>query len=102
MFVSIGLAAVKKYQLNVTTNHLDSSSFHFNGDYKVSEEQRNIEITYGSSLLPSTWFKTIYDEFNLYGGWRCASLNENGFGKLIRLKAIWGGDGWVKETIAVW
>ena len=49
IFVAIGLAAVKKYQLTVNSTHLDSSSFHVHGDYPNSGEPGTIEITYGYS-----------------------------------------------------
>ncbi|WP_017659779.1 DUF4277 domain-containing protein [Baaleninema simplex] len=36
IFVAIALATVKKYELTVNSNHLDSSSFHVHGDYPNS------------------------------------------------------------------
>lgn len=51
MFVWIGLAVVKKYQLTVKTNHLDSSSFHVHGDYQNSQEPG--KSGYGNELTAS-------------------------------------------------
>lgn len=55
VFISIILEVVKKYQIEVGTVHLDSSSFKVQGEYqteerKSEEEQpRRIKITYGYS-----------------------------------------------------
>ena len=54
IFMSIVLEAVKIYQLETSTVHLDSTSFHVHGDYETlgdeSEEYlepKTIKITYG-------------------------------------------------------
>ena len=49
IFVSIVLEVIKKYQLKLETVHLDSSSFHVDGEYKNSGENQTIKITYGYS-----------------------------------------------------
>lgn len=56
IFMSIVLEAVKIYQLETSTVHLDSTSFHVHGDYHTDEdkseeyqEPKTIEITYGYS-----------------------------------------------------
>ena len=56
IFMSIVLEAVKIYQLETSTVHLDSTSFHVHGDYHIDEdkseeyqEPKTIEITYGYS-----------------------------------------------------
>ena len=56
IFMSVVLEAVKIYQLETTTVHLDSSSFHVHGDYQRQEyestediEPKTVKITYGSS-----------------------------------------------------
>ena len=43
------LEVIKKYQLNLETVHLDSSSFHVDGEYKNSGENKTIKITYSYS-----------------------------------------------------
>ncbi|NEP79293.1 MAG: DUF4277 domain-containing protein [Okeania sp. SIO3C4] len=37
IFMSVGLEAVKIYELETSTVHLDSTSFHVNGDYHTQE-----------------------------------------------------------------
>ena len=56
IFVSIVLEAIKKYELNVETTHLDSTFFCVHGNYETginssekSEEPQLIKITYGYS-----------------------------------------------------
>ena len=49
IFVFILLEVIKKYQLNLETVHLDSSSFHVDGEYKNSGENKTIKITYSYS-----------------------------------------------------
>ena len=56
IFMSIVLEAVKIYQLETSTVHLDSTSFHVHGDDHIDEdkseeyqEPKTIEITYGYS-----------------------------------------------------
>lgn len=52
VFVSVVLEAVKIYQLELDTVHLDSSSFSVQGEYKSSTEElepRVVNITYGYS-----------------------------------------------------
>ena len=43
------LEVMKKYQLNLETVHLDSSSFHADGEYKNFGENKTIKITYSYS-----------------------------------------------------
>ncbi len=56
IFMSVVLAAVKTYQLETDTVHLDSSSFYVHGDYQVgsnetaeAQEPKVVKITYGYS-----------------------------------------------------
>ena len=56
IFMSMVLEAVKIYQLETSTVHLDSSSFHVHGDYQRCEyestedlEPKTVRITYGYS-----------------------------------------------------
>ena len=56
IFMSVVLEAVKIYQLETTTVHLDSSSFHVHGDYHRLEDEsteniepKTVRITYGYS-----------------------------------------------------
>ena len=49
IFVFILLEVIKKYQLNLETVHLDSSSFHVDGEYKNFGENKTIKITYSYS-----------------------------------------------------
>lgn len=56
VFISIVLEVVKKYEIEVTTVHLDSSSFPVQGEYETDsvlssqqEEPRTVRITYGYS-----------------------------------------------------
>ncbi len=48
IFMTISLAAVKKFGIEVATGHLDSSSFHVDGKYE-GEATEAVEITYGYS-----------------------------------------------------
>ena len=99
IFVLIVIEVMKKYQLNVETTHLDSSSFHVHGEYETGsvsseelEEPQVIKITYGYSLLPQTRSQAIYDGFNLHFRWGRAVMDENRLGKRIRSKTICKGD----------
>ncbi len=54
--MSVALEAVKIYELETSTIHLDSTSFHVHGDYHTEEdksiedlEPKPIKITYGYS-----------------------------------------------------
>jgi transposase len=47
-FVEISLQAVKKFEVEVATGHLDSTSFHVDGKYE-KDEAGAVEITYGYS-----------------------------------------------------
>jgi len=47
-FLGISLRAVDKYEVKVETGHLDSTSFHVDGEY-VKQEEGSIEITHGYS-----------------------------------------------------
>jgi len=47
-FLGISLKAVAKYDIKVETGHIDSSSFHVDGEYDRAEEG-SIEITHGYS-----------------------------------------------------
>jgi transposase len=47
-FIGISLKAVAKYEIKVETGHVDSTSFHVDGEYGKQEEG-SIEITYGYS-----------------------------------------------------
>ncbi len=47
-FLGISLKAVGKYEIKVETGHIDSTSFHVDGEYG-REEERSIEITHGYS-----------------------------------------------------
>lgn len=56
IFMSVVLEAVKIYELETSTVHLDSSSFHVHGDYQTLEdkseedlEAKTLKITYGYS-----------------------------------------------------
>jgi transposase len=56
VFMSVVLEAVKIYQLETQTVHLDSSSFHVHGNYQTETnespeelEQKVVKITYGYS-----------------------------------------------------
>ncbi len=56
IFISVVLEAVKIYQLETSTVHLDSTSFHVDGDYHTDEDEyeedlepKTIKITYGYS-----------------------------------------------------
>ncbi len=56
IFMSVVLEAVKIYQLETSTVHLDSTSFHVHGDYQKLEDEsrediepKTIKITYGYS-----------------------------------------------------
>jgi transposase len=56
VFISIVLEVVKKYEIEVATVHLDSSSFQVQGEYETDsvlssqqEEPRTVRITYGYS-----------------------------------------------------
>jgi transposase len=48
IFLEISLKAVAKYEVKVETGHIDSTSFHVDGEYG-KEEEGSIEITYGYS-----------------------------------------------------
>ena len=48
LFLEIGLAAANKFEVKTEVAHLDSTSFHLDGDYK-KPELGVIEITYGYS-----------------------------------------------------
>jgi transposase len=48
LFLEISLAAAKKFEIKTQTAHLDSTSFHVDGEYQKSETGE-IEITYGYS-----------------------------------------------------
>jgi transposase len=47
-FVEISLQAVKRFEVEVATGHLDSTSFHVDGKYE-KDEAGAVEITYGYS-----------------------------------------------------
>ena len=47
-FVGISLNVVKKYGIKVETAHVDSTSFHVDGEY-AKQEEGSIEITHGYS-----------------------------------------------------
>ncbi len=47
-FLGISLKAVAKYEIKVETGHIDSTSFHVDGEYG-REEEVSIEITHGYS-----------------------------------------------------
>jgi transposase len=47
-FLGISLKAVAKYEVKVETGHIDSTSFHVDGEYG-KEEEGSIEITHGYS-----------------------------------------------------
>jgi transposase len=47
-FLGISLKAVAKYEIKVETGHIDSTSFHVDGEYG-REEEGSIEITHGYS-----------------------------------------------------
>ena len=47
-FLGISLKAVAKYDIKIETGHIDSSSFHVDGEYDRTEEG-SIEITHGYS-----------------------------------------------------
>jgi transposase len=56
IFMSVVLEAVKIYQLETNTVHLDSTSFHVHGDYQTDDDEltediepKTIKITYGYS-----------------------------------------------------
>ena len=63
VFLAISLNAVKKFEVSLLSEHLDSSSFHLHGEYKKNQSKSNInfaetvedsepkeiEITYGYS-----------------------------------------------------
>ncbi len=56
IFMSVVLEAVKIYQLEISTVHLDSTSFHVHGDYQTDDDEltediepKTIKITYGYS-----------------------------------------------------
>ena len=89
IFISIVLEVIKKYQLNLDTIHLDSSSFHVNGEYKNSGENQTIKITYGYLRDHRPFLKTISDGTNLYRGWRCTFMDEN----------LWGGMNQIKSNL---
>lgn len=48
IFIGVSLKAVQKFGIEVKTGHLDSTSFHVDGEYE-REEQGTIEITHGYS-----------------------------------------------------
>jgi transposase len=48
LFIGISLKTVKKFEIEVKTGHLDSTSFHVDGEYE-QEEPGTIEITHGYS-----------------------------------------------------
>ena len=48
IFLEISLKAVAKYEIKVETGHIDSTSFHVDGEYG-REEEGSIEITHGYS-----------------------------------------------------
>lgn len=48
-FLGISLKAVAKYEVKVETGHVDSTSFHVDGNYAKNQEEGSIEITYGYS-----------------------------------------------------
>jgi transposase len=47
-FLGISLKAVAKYEVKVKTGHVDSTSFHVDGEY-AKQEEGSIEITHGYS-----------------------------------------------------
>ena len=47
-FLGISLRAVAKYEVKVETGHVDSTSFHVDGEY-TNQEEGSIEITHGYS-----------------------------------------------------
>jgi len=47
-FLGISMRAVKKYEVKVETGHIDSTSFHVDGEY-ANQEEGSIEITHGYS-----------------------------------------------------
>jgi transposase len=47
-FLGISMRAVKKYEVKVETGHIDSTSFHVDGEY-TDQEEGSIEITHGYS-----------------------------------------------------
>jgi transposase len=47
-FLEISMRAVKKYEVKVETAHVDSTSFHVDGEY-ANQEEGSIEITHGYS-----------------------------------------------------
>jgi transposase len=47
-FMGISLKAVEKYKIKLETGHLDSTSFHVDGEYN-NQEEGSIEITHGYS-----------------------------------------------------
>ena len=51
-FLKISMSAVEKYEVKVEAGHVDSTSFHVDGEY-ANQEEGSIEITHGYSLLPS-------------------------------------------------
>jgi transposase len=47
-FLGISMRAVEKYEVKVETGHVDSTSFHVDGEY-ANQEEGSIEITHGYS-----------------------------------------------------
>ena len=47
-FLGISMIAVEKYEVKVETGHVDSTSFHVDGEY-ANQEEGSIEITHGYS-----------------------------------------------------
>ena len=44
IFMSVVLEAVKIYQLEISTVHLDSTSFHVHGDYQRLEDKLSVQL----------------------------------------------------------
>ena len=47
-FLKISMSAVEKYEVKVEAGHVDSTSFHVDGEY-ANQEEGSIEITHGYS-----------------------------------------------------
>lgn len=48
IFLGISMKVVEKYEIKVETGHIDSTSFHVDGEY-ANQEEGSIEITHGYS-----------------------------------------------------
>ena len=93
VFLEISLQAARRFGVKQEIAHLDSTSFHLDGKYKVTAQNSEpgmIEITYGYRERSSSRSQTVCDEFDLCWRWRHPSNDGNRLWKPVgQSKICW-------------